>query len=222
MGVVLLRWCLLLCPLSPREAFVFDRFIVSLSFIVLSLSLSNHRNTFDTILSFLYRTILSKVSTRYPTLVYYLLFLFVFLLTEWGHLPLQSYWSLSCNHGLHCTRSDELMWEQYNNNNNNNNNNNTHIYIYIYTYIHTHIYIYRTKTCTSTRYVCCVCCFFFTPFNIFALLFSLPSSRNSDPGSHSRLFSPHTHYGSCLAFLSWQHFSPFFPRRLASNCAYPR
>ena len=28
-----------------------------------------------------------------------------------------------------------------------------------------------------------------------------PSSRNSDPGSHSRLFSPPTHYGSCLPFL---------------------
>ena len=32
--------------------------------------------------------------------------------------------------------------------------------------------------------------FFPIPFIIFALLFSLPPSRNSDPGSHSRLFSP--------------------------------
>ena len=55
------------------------------------------------------------------------------------------------------------------------------------------------------------------PFIVFALLFSLPSSRNSDPGSHSRLFSPPTHYGSCLAFLSREDFSSFFPRRLASN-----
>ena len=39
--------------------------------------------------------------------VHYLLFLFVFLLS--GSLPLQSYWSLSCDHGLHC--SDEFMWE---------------------------------------------------------------------------------------------------------------
>ena len=31
-----------------------------------------------------------------------------------------------------------------------------------------------------------------------------------------------THYGSCLAFLSREDFSSFFPRRLASNCAYPR
>ena len=38
---------------------------------------------------------------------YYLLF---YLLPSWGNLPLQSYWSLSCDHGLHC--SDELMWEQ--------------------------------------------------------------------------------------------------------------
>ena len=66
--------------------------------------------------------------------------------------------------------------------------------------------------------------FFSIPFIIFALLFSLPpiNSRNSDPGSHSRLFSPPTHYGSCLAFLSRENFSSFFPRRLASNCAYPR
>ena len=39
-------------------------------------------------------------------------------------------------------------------------------------------------------------------FTIFVLLFCLPPSRNSDPGSHSRLFSPPPHYGSCLAFLS--------------------
>ena len=45
---------------------------------------------------------------------------------------------------------------------------------------------------------------------IFALLFSLPPSRNSDPGSHSRLFSPPTHYGSCLAFLPREDFS-FLP-----------
>ena len=32
--------------------------------------------------------------------------------------------------------------------------------------------------------------FFSLPFIIFALLFSLPPSRNSDPGPHSRLFSP--------------------------------
>ena len=62
------------------------------------------------------------------------------------------------------------------------------------------------------------------PFMIFALLFLFPSycSRNSDPGSHSRLFSTPPHYGSCLAFLSREDFSSFFPRRLASNCAYPR
>ena len=47
--------------------------------------------------------------------------------------------------------------------------------------------------------------FFPIPFFIFALLFSLPPSRNSDPGSHSRLFSPLTttvtaYYGTCLAF----------------------
>ena len=52
--------------------------------------------------------------------------------------------------------------------------------------------------------------------------YSLSPSRNSDPGSHSRLFSPPTHYGPCLAFLSRQDISSFFPRRLESNCAYPR
>ena len=56
--------------------------------------------------------------------------------------------------------------------------------------------------------------FFSIPFIIFALLSSLPSSRNSDPGSHRRLFIPPTHYGSCLAFLAREDFSSFFPRRL--------
>ena len=54
-----------------------------------------------------------------------------------------------------------------------------------------------------------------------ARLFSLPPSHNSDPGSHSRLL-PLPHCGSCLTFLSPGGFSPFFPRRLASNCAYQR
>ena len=64
--------------------------------------------------------------------------------------------------------------------------------------------------------------FLFIPFIIFALRFSLPPSRNSDPGSHSGLFPPPTPYGSCLAFLSREDFSYFFHRQLASNCAYPR
>ena len=63
---------------------------------------------------------------------------------------------------------------------------------------------------------------FSTPFNIFALLFSLRPSRSSDPESHSRPFSPPLHYGSCLAFPSREDVSPVFPRRFASNCAYPR
>ena len=60
------------------------------------------------------------------------------------------------------------------------------------------------------------------PVIMFALIFSLPPSRNSHLGSHNRLFSPAPHCGSCLAFLSREDFSSFFPRRLASNCAYPR
>ena len=46
--------------------------------------------------------------------------------------------------------------------------------------------------------------FFPIPFTIFALLFSLPPGRNSDLGSHSRLFSPPTHYGSCLTMYIFQ------------------
>ena len=53
--------------------------------------------------------------------------------------------------------------------------------------------------------------FFLILFIVFALLFSFPPSRNTNPGSHSRLFPP-THYGSCLAFISREDFSSFFPR----------
>ena len=54
----------------------------------------------------------------------------------------------------------------------------------------------------------CFLLFFFPiPFVISALLFSFPPGRNADPGSHSRLFSPPTHYGSCLAFFSREDFS---------------
>ena len=53
---------------------------------------------------------------------------------------------------------------------------------------------------------------------LFSFFFSLPpiNSRNSDPGSHTRLFSP-SHNASCLAFFSQEDFSSFFPRRFASN-----
>ena len=56
-------------------------------------------------------------------------------------------------------------------------------------------------------YIFCFSLFFFSIPFIFALSFSLPPCRNSDPGSHSRLFSPSTHYGSCLAFFSREDFS---------------
>ena len=71
----------------------------------------------------------------------------------------------------------------------------------------------------------CFVLFCFFPTLFFGLLFSLSllfNSRNSDPGSHSRLFPPRIYYGSCLEFLSRENFSSFFPPRLASNCAYPR
>ena len=33
-----------------------------------------------------------------------------YLFSSWGNLPLQSYWSTSCDHELHC--SHDLMWQQ--------------------------------------------------------------------------------------------------------------
>ena len=43
--------------------------------------------------------------------------------------------------------------------------------------------------------------FFFDPIYYLRPSFlSHPPSRNSDPGSHSRFFSPPPHYGSCVAF----------------------
>ena len=55
--------------------------------------------------------------------------------------------------------------------------------------------------------------FFSIPFisSIFALLFYLPPSHNSAPGSHSRLLCPPTHYGSCLAFHIARRFQLFLP-----------
>ena len=64
---------------------------------------------------------------------------------------------------------------------------------------------------------------YFSPSHLFlfALLVLLPLGRNSDqPLGHirARLF---TTVHACLAILSRGGFSTFFPRRLASNCAYP-
>ena len=67
--------------------------------------------------------------------------------------------------------------------------------------------------------------FFFHPvYGLRALLFSLRPihCRNSDLGSHNRHFFPlPTTFRAlhCLAFLSREDFSSFFPRRLASICA---
>ena len=71
------------------------------------------------------------------------------------------------------------------------------------------------KKCCATQNGLPVAFLFFVfcfsiPFTISTLLFPLPPSRNSDPGSHSRLFSPSTHYGLCLAFLSREYFRSFF------------
>lgn len=79
-------------------------------------------------------------------------------------------------------------------------------------------------TILATLYI--IFCFVLSiPFIIFALPFSLLPGRNSDPGSQrsqSRFFSLLPRYGSCLACLSREGFSTFFPRRLASDSACPR
>ena len=46
---------------------------------------------------------------RFVSVIVCIIFCF-YLFSSWGDFPLQSYWSLSCDHGLHC--SDELMLEQ--------------------------------------------------------------------------------------------------------------
>ena len=46
---------------------------------------------------------------RFVSVVVCVIFCF-FLFSSWGNFPLQNYWSLSCDDGLHC--SDELIWEQ--------------------------------------------------------------------------------------------------------------
>ena len=55
--------------------------------------------------------------------------------------------------------------------------------------------------------------FFFFPSHLLSspfYLYPFPLSRNSDdPGSHSKLFSPPTHYGSCLAFFIARRFQLF-------------
>ena len=71
-GVLLFSCCLVLCPLAPCQAFRFLSFLsyyhfAFLSFIVLSLPLSNYRNSFCTVLSCRYRTVIPKLSVRYLT-----------------------------------------------------------------------------------------------------------------------------------------------------------
>ena len=51
--------------------------------------------------------------------------------------------------------------------------------------------------------------FFSVPFTTFALLFSLPPRRRSDPGSHSRLFSPFSTTVRALNFYRETIFDPF-------------
>ena len=46
---------------------------------------------------------------RFVSVIVCIIFCF-YMFSSWGNFPLQSYWSLPCDHALHC--SDELMWEQ--------------------------------------------------------------------------------------------------------------
>ena len=48
-------------------------------------------------------------STRFVSVIVCIIFC-LYLFSFCGNFPLQSYWSLSCDRGLHC--SDEIMWEQ--------------------------------------------------------------------------------------------------------------
>ena len=65
--------------------------------------------------------------------------------------------------------------------------------------------------------------FFFHPMHfIFALLFSLPLVVTQIRGHIAGSSPPLPTTVRALHFLSRFYFSSFFPRRLASNCAYPR
>ena len=70
------------------------------------------------------------------------------------------------------------------------------------------VHYFQVISATAAQQRNTVASYFFFSHPIYDLRPSvLPPSRYSDPGSHSRLFSPPTHCGSCLAFLSRQDFS---------------
>ena len=62
----------------------------------------------------MYRDSYTYADLTFLFLFWYIRFCFsycvYYLFSSRGNLPLQSYWSLSYDHGLHC--NDELMWEQ--------------------------------------------------------------------------------------------------------------
>ena len=66
-------------------------------------------------------------------------------------------------------------------------------------------------------------CQLVTPFIIFAFLFSLPPSRNSDPGSHTRLFSPSSPLRFVPCIFIARRFQLFLPSstRVQLNRACP-
>ena len=90
-------------------------------------------------------------------------------------------------------------------------------------------YLHGMRTCLWVNYCSYKkngVIFFFSSSHLLSWPFCiLPPSRNSDPGSHSRLFFPptSTHYGSCLAFLSRGDFSShFLPSSTRIELCLPR
>ena len=86
------------------------------------------------------------------------------------------------------------------------------------------VYSYYTTSVETFYYYLFYFLFFcsFIPFRLLYLrtlnfLFSLLPTRNSDPGSHSRLLYPLPATVHVPSFLSREDFSLFFPCRLASN-----
>ena len=68
-AMLLLSCCLRCTPWPLGSRFAFNRFIVSLSLRNYRIPLSNYRNSLGTILSYRYRTIISKLLIRCPPLV---------------------------------------------------------------------------------------------------------------------------------------------------------
>ena len=65
-----------------------------------------------------------------------------------------------------------------------------------------------------------VCIYIIRPVYYRRTILALSPSSNSDPGSHGRPSSPLPTTVCAFSFYRENNISIFFPRRLASNCAY--